>query len=61
MCLFIHYGNTVMPVNQHDKILPASQLNKLSTRKYNNTYLKSKTEMRKVQESSGKLQKERKL
>ena len=50
-----------MPVNQHDKKLPASQLNKLSTRKYNNTYLKSKTEMRKVQESSGKLQKERKL
>ena len=49
-----------MPVNQHDKILPVSQLSKLSTRKYNNIHLKSKTEMRKVQESKGKLQEERK-
>ena len=48
MCLFIHYGSTVMPVNQHDKISPASQINKLSTIKYNNIHLKSKTEMRKV-------------
>ena len=60
MCLFIHYGNAVMPVNQHDKILPVSQLSKLSTRKYNNIHLKSKTEMRKVQENSGKIQEERK-
>ena len=60
MCLFIHYVSTVMPVNQHDKISPASQLNKLFTRKYNNIHLKSETSMRKVQESKGKLQEERK-
>ena len=59
MCLFIHYGRTVMPVNQHDQISPASQINKLSTIKYNNVHLKSKTEMRKVQENTGKLQQER--
>ena len=60
MCLFIHYGSTVMPVNQHDKISPASQLNKLSTRKYNNIHLKSKIEMMKVQKSSGNVKEERK-
>ena len=60
VCLFIHYGSTVMPVNQHDKISPKSQLNSLYSINYINIHLKSKTEMRKVQESSGKLQKERK-
>ena len=59
VCLCIHYGSTVMPMNQHDKILPKSQINNLSTRKYNNIHLKSKTEMRKIQESTGKVQKER--
>ena len=58
--LFIHYGSTVMPVNQHKKILPSSQLNNMSTRKNNNIYLKSKTEMRKVQENTGKIREERK-
>ena len=61
MCLFLHYGSTVMPVNQHDKILPKSQLNKLSTRKYNNIHLKSKIEMRRVQKSSGNVKEERKI
>ena len=60
VCLFIHYGSTVMPVNQHDKISPTSQLNNLSTRKYNNIHLNSKTEMRKVKENTGKVQEERK-
>ena len=60
VCLFIHYGITVMPVNQHDKISSKSQLNNLSTRKYNNIHLNSKTQMRKVQENSGKVQEERK-
>ena len=60
VCLFIHYGSTVIKVNQHDKISPTSQINNLSTRKYNNIHLKSKTEMRKVQESKDKLQEERK-
>ena len=60
VCLFTHYGSTVMPVNQHDKILPTSQLNNLSTRKYNNIHLKSKTKMREIQESIGKVQKEKK-
>ena len=58
--LFVHYGTTVMPVNQHDKISLASQLNKLSTRKYNNIHLKSKIEMRRVQKSSGNVKEERK-
>ena len=49
-----------MPVNQHDKISPTSQLNNLSTRKYNNIHLNSKTEMRKVKENTGKVQEERK-
>ena len=56
VCLFIHYGNTVIPVNQHDRILSKSQLN----RKHNNIHLNSKTEMRKVKENSGKVQEERK-
>ena len=60
MCLFIHYSSTVMPMNQNDEISPASQLNKLFTRKYNNIHLKSKTEMRKVQENTGKLEEGRK-
>ena len=60
VCLFIHYGSTVVPMSQHNKILPTSKLNNLSTRKYNNIHLKSKTEMRKVQENTGKLQEERK-
>ena len=60
MCLFIHYGNTVMPGNQNDKILSKSQLNNLSTIKYNNIHLKSKSSIRKVQENSGKVQEERK-
>ena len=58
--LFIHYGSTVMPVNQHNKILPTSQLKNMSTRKNKNIYLKSKTEMRKVQENTGKIREERK-
>ena len=49
-----------MLMNQHDIILPKSQLKNLSTRKYNNIYLKSKTEMRKFQESSGNVKEERK-
>ena len=49
-----------MPKNQHYKISPASQINKLSTRKYDNIHLKSKTEMRKVQENTGKLEEGRK-
>ena len=49
-----------MPANQHDKISPASQLNKLSTRKYNIIHLKSKTSMKIVQQSSGKLKEESK-
>ena len=60
VCLLIHYNGTVMPVNQYDKISSKSQINNLSTRKYDNIHLKSKTEMRKLQESSGKLQEERK-
>ena len=58
VCLFIHYGSTVIPVNQHDKISPKSQLNNLSTRKYNNIHLKSKTEVKKVQENTGKVREE---
>ena len=60
VCLFIHYGSTVMPVNQHNNILPQSQFNNLSTRTYNNIHLKSKTESRNVQKNSGKVQEERK-
>ena len=60
VCLFIHYGSTVIPKNQHDKISPKSQINNLSTRKYNNIHLKSKTSIRKVQENSGKVKEERK-
>ena len=60
VCLFIHYGSTVIPVNQHDEILPKSPLNNLSTIKYNNIHLKSKTKRRKVKENNGKVQEERK-
>ena len=60
MCLFIHYGSTVIPKNQNDKISPTSQLNSPSIIKYNNIHLKSKTEMGKVKDNSGKLQEERK-
>ena len=59
VCLFIHYGSTVMPVNQHDKILPKSEINSPSTIEYDNTHLKSKTEIRNVQKNSGKVQVER--
>ena len=47
-------------MNQHNVISPKSQLSNLSTRKYNNIHLKSKTEMRKVQENTGKLEEGRK-
>ena len=60
MCLFIHYGSTVIPMNQHDITSPKSEINNLSTRKYNNIRLKSKTKMREIQENSGKVQEERK-
>ena len=60
VCLFIHYGSTVVPMNQHDKILSKSQLNNPSTIKYKNIHLKSKTSMRKVPENSGKAKEERK-
>ena len=49
-----------MPMNQHDIISPKSQLNSLSTINYNDIHLKSKTEISKVQENSGKLHEERK-
>ena len=49
-CLFLHYGSTVMPINQHNRKIPKSQLYSPSTIKYNNIHLKSKTNMRKVQE-----------
>ena len=49
-----------MPMNKHDNILPKSQINGPSTIKYYNIHSKSKTDMRKVGESSGKLQEERK-
>ena len=58
VCLFIHYGSTVVPKNQHDKISPKSEINSISTIKYNNIHLKSKTEMRKVQENNGKVKEE---
>ena len=58
MFLFIHYGSTVMPMSQHDKILSKSQLNNMSTIKYNNIHLKSKIEMRRVQKSSGNVKEE---
>ena len=60
VCLFIHYCITVMTMNQHNKISPASLLNNLSTIKYNNRHSNNKTKMRKVQESSGKVQEGRK-
>ena len=50
-----------MPVNQLNKKIHISQLNSLSTIKYNNVNIKSKTKMRKVQENIGKLLEERKL
>ena len=44
------------------KISPTSQINNLSTRKYNNIYLKSKTEMRNIrQKRSGNVKEERKI
>ena len=49
-----------MPVKQHDRISPKSQLNSLYSIKYNIIHLKSKTSIRKVQESKGKLPEERK-
>ena len=60
VCLFIHYCPTVMTMNQHNKILSKSQINNVSTIKYNNRHSNSKTKMRKVQESSGKVQERRK-
>ena len=60
VCLFIHYGSSVIPKNQHDTISPKSEINNLSTRKYNNIHLKSKIEMRRVQKSSGNVKEERK-
>ena len=60
LCLFIHYNLTVMTMKQYNTIILKSQFSNLSTIKYNNIHLKSKTNKGKVQENSGKLQEERK-
>ena len=59
VCFFIHYDITMMTMNQHDKILPKSQLNSLFDIKYNKIHLKSKTNMRKIQDNTDKVQEER--
>ena len=49
-----------MPMNQHDKMLSTSQLNSLSTIKYNDKNIQKKTTLRKIQKNVGKVQEERK-